>query len=146
MTSTLEVVRACDAYVDYIENLNAQNISELGKLAVPEVQFRDPFNDVVGLDKFIAVLRDMFENVEDAKFTVSQRACSDDCCFIKWRFSGKVRFLGDWQFDGLSEVRFADDGRILAHTDYWDASVEFYMRLPVIGWVFRLLRRRLQVT
>jgi hypothetical protein len=37
---------------------------------------------------------------------------------------------------GMSHVRFAPDGKIIFHTDYWDTSVIFE-RAPVIGSIIR---------
>jgi hypothetical protein len=39
-------------------------------------------------------------------------------------------------------VRFAADGRVGWHRDYWDAAEELYEKLPLIGSLMRLLRRR----
>jgi hypothetical protein len=36
----------------------------------------------------------------------------------------------------MSHVRFASDGKIVFHTDYWDTSVVFE-RAPVIGAIIR---------
>jgi steroid delta-isomerase len=40
---------------------------------------------------------------------------------------------------GMSHVRFAYDGKIVFHTDYWDTSVVFE-RAPVIGAVIRWVK------
>jgi steroid delta-isomerase len=39
-------------------------------------------------------------------------------------------------------VRFDDAGRVAWHRDYWDAAEELYAKLPVVGAVVRMLRRR----
>jgi hypothetical protein len=44
---------------------------------------------------------------------------------------------------GASHLRFADDGRIAYHRDYWDAAEELYMKLPLLGGLMRWLRKRL---
>jgi steroid Delta-isomerase len=43
---------------------------------------------------------------------------------------------------GASQLRFAPDGRIAYHRDYWDAAEELYAKLPVIGTLMRFLQRR----
>jgi len=40
-------------------------------------------------------------------------------------------------------VTFDDNGLVVAHIDYWDAAQNLYERLPLIGWLFAWLRRRL---
>ena len=40
----------------------------------------------------------------------------------------------------------APTGRVVAHRDYWDAAEELYEKLPVLGALMRLLKRRLRAT
>jgi hypothetical protein len=47
-----------------------------------------------------------------------------------------------WTIRGATHLRFAADGRIRYHRDYWDAAEELYAKLPVIGAMTRLLQRR----
>ena len=43
---------------------------------------------------------------------------------------------------GGSHLVLAEDGRIRAHRDYWDAAEELYEKLPILGRLMRWLRRR----
>ena len=49
-----------------------------------------------------------------------------------------------WHVDGVTELHFAADGRVDSHLDYWDSGSQFYAHLPVLGWVVRKVRQRLQ--
>ena len=40
-------------------------------------------------------------------------------------------------------MAFDGDGRVLSHLDHWDAGGQFYARLPVLGTLIRLVKRRL---
>ncbi len=42
---------------------------------------------------------------------------------------------------GASHLRFAGDGRIAMHRDYWDAAEELYEKLPLLGALMRWLKR-----
>ena len=44
---------------------------------------------------------------------------------------------------GASHLRFDAAGKVVWHRDYWDAAEELYEKLPGIGWLMRLLKRRL---
>jgi steroid delta-isomerase len=46
---------------------------------------------------------------------------------------------------GMSEIHFAPDGRISEHIDHWDSGGQFYERIPVLGWLIRLVRKRLEL-
>lgn len=39
-----------------------------------------------------------------------------------------------------SDIRFAADGRVVYHRDYWDAADERYAKLPALGILMRWLR------
>jgi hypothetical protein len=42
-------------------------------------------------------------------------------------------------------VRLDPEGRVVEHSDYWDAAEQLYGRLPLSGVVLRAIRRRLQL-
>ena len=44
---------------------------------------------------------------------------------------------------GATHLRFAADGRISYHRDYWDAANELYAQFPIVGPLMRYLKRRL---
>ena len=39
-------------------------------------------------------------------------------------------------------MKFAADGRINFHRDYWDAAEELYEKLPLVGSLMRWLKRQ----
>jgi len=45
---------------------------------------------------------------------------------------------------GASHLLLDADGRITSHRDYWDAAEELYEKLPVLGALMRILKRRAQ--
>jgi hypothetical protein len=44
---------------------------------------------------------------------------------------------------GISHVRFAADGRVELHQDFWDSGENFFGRLPVAGGIIGIIRKRL---
>ena len=85
----------------------------------------------------------MFQRVSDPRFRVTSRAHDGALCFLRWDFTFR-RGQRDWRIAGVSEVRFDPSGRVVSHIDHWDAASQLYERLPVIGWVLRRLRGRLE--
>ncbi len=136
------------AYEAYFADLTPASVADLRALAVGDMRFRDPFNDVQGIDKVIRLLRASFEDTIGMRFEFIDRAVSGRVCYYRWRCLFTPKRLpksGIWTFDGMSEVAFDDAGRVVSHIDHWDASTQFYARLPVIGALIRLVRRRLAV-
>ena len=62
--------RYCAAFVA----LTPQTLNDLGALVSDDVRFRDPFNDVRGRAVFLKVFEDMFEQTQDPRFHVIDKA------------------------------------------------------------------------
>ena len=95
---------SCDKYLSVFENLTVQNLGDLNDLTTPDVQFKDPFNDLVGRDAFIRVMEKLLDDVTQPSFKILKRFCAEDCCLVLWRFSGTLHALRDrkFEFDGVS--------------------------------------------
>lgn len=146
MTASQDPRADCLArYVDFFETLTADTVDRLPEVAVAELRFRDPFNDIVGRDKVAALLRQMFDDIDDPAFHVTDVAWGRDraAAYLRWRMTGRIRRLGAWTVDGMSEIRFAPDGRVAVHFDHWDAAGQFYEKWPLLGPLLRAIRRRL---
>jgi steroid delta-isomerase len=134
-------------YIDFFEQLNADNLNLLPTVMTEDVHFVDPFNDVNGLEAVESIFQHMFNNLEDTKFTVSHAAVtagSEPHGLMRWELSSLLNGK-PYNIIGMSEVGFAADGRVNSHIDHWDAGQQFYERLPVIGWLLRIIRSRLAV-
>jgi hypothetical protein len=75
---------------------------------------------------------------------VTDRATSGRTAYLRWTFAFRPKGRAAvWTIEGMSEVAFDADGRALSHVDHWDAGGQFYARLPVLGTLIRLVKRRL---
>ena len=135
---------AHDRYRKYLETLTPKTLRELPEYVLSDVRFKDPLNDVRGVDSMARVFQHMFENVRGIQFEVRHSASDGTICLMSWRFEGYLSGK-PWGFDGTSVIRFAEDGRVFEHIDHWDAARDFYERLPFIGRLLAFLRRRLRV-
>ena len=136
-----------DAYIALYENLSEADLDRLETLVTPDVRFKDPFNDLRGVEPLRKLLVKTLEDVADPRFEVEGvwRREADATVVLMWRFSGRVPVLNKWEVRGLSHIGFAPDGRIASHVDYWDAAEGFYARLPVLGAIVRRVGRRLSI-
>ncbi|MDX1710497.1 MAG: nuclear transport factor 2 family protein [Rhodovibrionaceae bacterium] len=132
------------AYAQFFEQLDRDSLERIEQLCAPEVRFKDPFNDVTGVAAVRRVFEKMFEDVDDPAFEVTDIACSGQTAYLRWRFFFRPRKASrQWRIEGMSEVAFDTDGRVLSHIDHWDAAGQLYERLPIIGTLLRKIRRRL---
>ena len=128
------------------ETLSPDSLATLASVYHEQAHFIDPFNDIRGTAALQALLTRMFERLAEARFEVLEVALQADGAVLIWNFHYRLR---DWQparqrlIHGLTHLRFGDDGRVLEHRDYWDASMQVYAQLPLLGAVLRWLRRHI---
>ena len=130
--------------VDFWQTLAPASLQHLGVHYTEDASFRDPFNAVEGLPAIRKIFEEMFERLVDPRFTVLEVIANDDSAFLVWDFSFGIRALKPQHIrhiHGGSHLRFAPDGRVCAHRDYWDAAGELYAQLPVLGPLMRTLAR-----
>ena len=126
------------------EALKREDLPGLGQLYADDARFKDPFNEVQGLPAIRGVFDHMFAALDSPRFIVTQAIVQGDQCFLVWDFLFRFRrFSSELQtVRGGSHLRFAADGRIALHRDYWDAAEELYEKLPGVGALMRWLKRR----
>lgn len=129
-------------YARYFETLSPDRLADLKHYCTEDVLFVDPFNRVRGVDSMAAIFWHMYENTDDPAFKVHDWSISGHAAYIFWHFS--CRTLGKTiEFDGVSRLLVGEDGKVSEHVDYWDSAGAIWFKVPVIGWVLRLLARRL---
>ena len=137
---------ALDRYVRFYETLTPDGVARLDEFVAPAVHFRDPFNDVRGVERLRAVLAHMFAITEASRFQVTDRAFGAAAAYVRWRYTFRPRGGLPWEITGVSELTFDGQGRVTEHLDHWDAAGQLYERVPVLGALLRLARRRLAVS
>jgi steroid delta-isomerase len=132
--------------VDFWEGLTPARVAALEDVYAHDAYFRDPFNEVRGAAALKRILAHMFETLDAPTFTIRETTIEGSTAVLVWDFDFRVK---RWQpgvtrrIHGASHVRFAPDGRVAYHRDYWDAAGELYATLPVVGPIVRWLARRL---
>jgi ketosteroid isomerase-like protein len=138
------VLAGAARYARLFETLTPETLGDLDAAVTEDIHFVDPFNDVTGRAALRRVFQAMYRDLDDPRFSVTHRAFDGDVGFLRWTLTARVKALrADWHIVGMTELRFAPDGRVREHIDHWDAAGQLYERLPVLGWVPRLLRRKL---
>ncbi len=136
-------VRAAVARVArFYETLSPATLARLGEVYAADARFKDPFNEVVGIDAIAAIFAHMFRTVEAPRFVVVARIVDGAQAMLGWEFHLRLRGAPA-VIRGVSHLRFDGAGRVVDHRDYWDAAEELYARLPVLGTLMRWLRERL---
>ena len=136
----------CELYIRLFEELSIEQLEGIEDFVSVDIKFKDPFNELSGLDAFRRLLVKTLNEVKGLKFEVTHRAWTEDILFLRWSFQGEVRGLNYWKVEGMSEINFDERGLVCRHVDHWDAAGQFYEKLPLIGTIIRIIRSRLQVS
>ena len=140
MTNAEAVAR----FVAFFEHFAPTDVARIGEIYAAEAYFRDPFNEVRGVDAVARVYARMFEQLDDCRFVIAETIAEGRAALLVWDFSFRIK---RWRprtvqtIHGATHLKFASDGKVAYHRDYWDAAEELYAKLPLIGPVLRVLRR-----
>jgi len=130
----------------YWEELTRERVGAIDTVYAADAYFRDPFNEVRGIAELRRIFEHMYENLDEPRFRITETIREGDRAVLIWDFDfrGKKWQPGVTQtIHGLSVVRFAADGRVNYHRDYWDAAGELYAKLPLVGPLMRYLARKM---
>jgi ketosteroid isomerase-like protein len=127
----------------YFESISPESVQRIGDIYAADAFFKDPFNEVRGVAAIRRIFEHMFMQVEAPRFVVREVVAQGDDAFMTWDFLFRTRRLrGEQVVRGASHLKFGPDGRVRYHRDYWDAAEELYEKLPILGGLMRLLRKR----
>jgi ketosteroid isomerase-like protein len=131
-------------FVAFFEQLRREDLPRLGRFYAADTRFKDPFNEVVGVEAVAGIFRHMFDTLDEPRFVVRDVIVQGDRAFLAWDFLFRMRRFdrGGQCIRGASHLRFGPDGLITEHRDYWDAAEELYEKLPLVGGLMRWLKRR----
>lgn len=159
MVQSMNTPESCVARAaDWFAQLTQASLASIGQVYAPDAHFKDPFNDVVGVDHIQAIYAHMFVNLTNPKFEITQIieqakpvvGCDSDAtgheqqvnAFVAWQFTFEWRGQ-QFEIPGGTRFAFNRDGLITDHVDYWDVAEGLYEKLPLIGRVLRMLRKRM---
>jgi ketosteroid isomerase-like protein len=129
----------------FFEALQPADVARMAEFYAPDARFKDPFNDVQGLEAIQRIFSHMFVALDQPRFVITQRIVQGRDCFLVWDFLFAFRGFhkGVTQtVRGGSHLQLDADGLITLHRDYWDAAEELYEKLPAVGALMRWLKRR----
>ena len=130
--------------IHWFENLSPETLDELPRFYARDAEFKDPFNEVRGIESIKHIFRHMFTQVAEPRFVVGSRFSGDDGVMLLWDFHFRTRVPlppRAMTARGATHLRFDGAGRVVLHRDYWDAAEELYAKLPLIGLLVRGLQR-----
>lgn len=140
LTNDARTQRLIDAY----EALDRTRLPALLALYGDDAHFKDPFNDVRGVESIERIFTHMFDALASPRFVVTHAVSEGVSACLTWEFHFRRNVTAaPMCILGATHLVFDSDGRIALHRDYWDTAEELYAKLPGLGAVVRWLQRKL---
>jgi len=107
-----------------------------------QVEFKDPFNEVKSIKSVHGVFAHMYRNLDNPRFVIREYIAKDNIAYVKWEFSFSFKNESIQNaFEGVSRLKMNEEGKVIQHTDYWDAAEHMYEKMPFIGWLIHKIKQ-----
>lgn len=130
---------------DWYETLTPASLKDIDNFYATQAFFKDPFNELIGIEGLTKIYQDMFEKLEKPHFKFIDRICDDDQIFLTWDFTFAIKGK-EYLIHGSSHLKLNDKLLIIYHRDYWDVGEELLLKIPVIKNLYGPLRKKLSST
>lgn len=132
-------------YTQFFETIKQSTpLEEYKKIFHPQAKFKDPFNEVIGVEKIYAIFQDMYKKLDDPKFTVKEAIGENNVVYLQWEFSFYFKKEDTKNsFTGVSRVEFNDNEEAISHIDYWDSGENVYEKIPFLSFFIKLIKKKI---
>jgi hypothetical protein len=133
-------------YLDFFENLSINTpFEEYKKVFDLNGKFKDPFHEVIGLEKIYKIFQNMYVKLDNPKFKIIEVIEKDNIIYIKWNFEFRFKNQSKQEsFEGISRVEFNNEGKAISHVDYWDCVENLYEKIPILSFFTKLIKNKLK--
>ena len=134
---------AVDAFAALYGDLSVSNVTtNARKVYASDAWFNDTIATEVGIDAIEQYLLKTAEGAEAVRAKVNDVAVSGSDCYVRWTMEIRSKNLAGGQpiiTEGVSQLRFDGDGRIVLHQDFWNPATGIYQHLPLLGPAIRFV-------
>jgi steroid Delta-isomerase len=133
-----------DALIQFYNEFSLASVARFPEFYSADAWFKDPFNEVRGIAAIQHIFTHMFGQVAAPRFVVTEKVVDANGAMLVWEFFFRMKLWREGEIQvirGISHLKFDAEGKVFYHRDYWDAAEELYEKLPLIGSIFRFLRK-----
>ena len=135
--------RAVKVFSDLYADLSEVNVRErVRETYAPGAWFNDTLATEVGIDAIEKYLLKTARGSEMIKGTTQDVAVSGADCYVRWTLEFRTKNLAGGKpvvTEGVSQLRFDEQGRIILHQDFWNPAAGVYQHLPLLGPAIRFV-------
>ena len=124
-------------------DLSVSNVAaNARKVYAPDAWFNDTIATEAGIEAIEKYLHRTAEGAEKVSATINDVAVSGSDCYVRWTMEVRTKNLAGGRpiiTEGVSQLRFDDEGRIVLHQDFWNPATGIYQHLPLLGPAIRFV-------
>ena len=108
--------------------------------------FNDTIKEIRSSKHIANYLAKSLEATEMVRIEVTDVARSGVDYYFRWVMDIKFRNLNNssWtRSEGMSQIRFDHEGKVLLHRDFWDAAGGLFAYMPIVGFLLKWIKGRL---
>lgn len=134
---------ALQAFVECYQHLEKTNLDTLKSIYHPDIYFKDPVNQLQGIEALLSYFEHLLENIEQCRFDIKHQQADHEQAFVVWVMSFTHRSIQHpITVEGVSQVRFFEQ-YVIYQQDYYDLGSLVYEQVPLLGKLIKIIKKRL---
>ena len=142
-----EEVQAIARFTDFLREWDPETIADsVRSVYSSEAYFNDTIKEIHTSEQIAYYLAESLGATETVRIEVMDVARSGVDYYFRWAMDIKFRNMnnGAWtRSEGMSQIRFDREGKVLLHRDFWDAAGGLFAYMPVVGSLLKWIKGRL---
>lgn len=140
-------VQAIARFTEFLREWDPETIADsVRSVYGSDAYFNDTIKEISTNEEIAHYLAESLAATELVRIEVKDVARSGVDYYFRWVMDIKFRNLnnGSWtQSEGMSQIRFDREGKVVMHRDFWDAAGGLFAYMPVVGSLLRWIKGRL---
>jgi steroid Delta-isomerase len=135
-----KISRDLNNLLEWLAHPTTRNVKNVPQHYTRDAFFKDPFTEIYTSAEIQRYYEHTLAKLSDMRFAFENISEDGHQAFVTWVMT--ARFMGrEFMIEGASHFKFDSSGLCEYHRDYFDLSEEIYEQLPLLGYVFRGLKR-----
>ncbi|MDE1464578.1 nuclear transport factor 2 family protein [Spartinivicinus poritis] len=129
-------------------SLNSHNLNQLSIMYTDNVVFIDPVNKFTNVASLQNYFEALYQNLTSCTFKFEEETYINPqgVATIPWQLTySHLKLNGNQpiQLNGISLVKFLENGKAFYHQDYFDLGSMLYEHIPVLGYLVKKLKHNI---
>ena len=144
---SMDANRLITVFTEFVGEMHPDTIkAKVLSVYSDEAYFNDTLKELNGKEAIADYLEDSLRATDGVEVKMDDFSRSGIDYYFRWRMNIKFRSLNRGQpghSEGMSQVRYNSDMKIVLHRDYWDSTTGLFQYIPMLGSLLAYVRGRI---